>query len=109
MTEAAYHACATRPLPPPSAPPFVRENDALVAGRATYAGRPDELVDALLDIRRRAGVPVELVARSHFPLLEHAAQLDLMKLLQAQMHRDAAPGTRGDQGRPAVSVPWMTG
>ncbi len=74
-------ASATRPLPPPSPPPFVRPDDALVKGRATFAGTPDELVEALLDIRRRAGVPVELVARSHFPLLEYDAQVDLMQQL----------------------------
>ncbi len=50
-------------------------------GRATYAGTPDELVEALLDIRERAGVPVEFVARSHFPLLEYDAQVDLMQQL----------------------------
>ena len=50
-------------------------------GRATYAGTPDELVEALLDIRRRAGVPIEFVARSHFPLLDYDAQVDLMQQL----------------------------
>jgi hypothetical protein len=52
-----------------------------VKGRATFAGTPDELVEALLDIRRQAGVPLEFVARSHFPLLEYDAQLDLMEQL----------------------------
>jgi hypothetical protein len=35
----------------------------------------------MLDLRRRAGVPVEFVVRSHFPLLELDAQLDLMTQL----------------------------
>jgi probable F420-dependent oxidoreductase len=74
-------ASATRPLPPPSPPPFDRPDDALVKGRAAYAGVTDELVDALLDIRQRAGVPVEFVARSHFPFLEYEAQVELMGLL----------------------------
>jgi hypothetical protein len=74
-------ASATRPLPPPSPPPFDRPDDALVMGRATYAGTPDELVGALLDIRRLVRVPVEFVARSHFPLLEFEAQVDLMRQL----------------------------
>lgn len=74
-------ASAIRPLPPPSPPPFDRPDDALVKGRATYAGTSDELVGALLDIRKQAGVPVEFVARSHFPLLEHEAQVDLMEQL----------------------------
>ena len=74
-------ASATRPLPPPAAPAFDRPDDALVKGRATYAGTTDELVEALLDIRRLAGVPLEFVARSHFPLLAHDAQVDLMQQL----------------------------
>jgi len=74
-------ASATRPLPPPAPPPFKRPDDALVKGRATFAGTPDELVEALLDIRKQARVPLELVARSHFPLLEHDAQVDLMQQL----------------------------
>jgi len=72
-------ASATRPLPPPSAPPFGRPDDALVKGRATYAGSTDEIVQALLDLRTQAGVPLELVARSHLPLLEYDEQLALMQ------------------------------
>ena len=71
-------ASATRSLPPPAAPAFDRPIEALVQGRATFAGPPAALVEALLDIRRQAGVPVEFVARSHFPLLEYDAQVDLM-------------------------------
>ena len=74
-------ASATRPLPPSSPPPFARPDEELVKGRATYAGTPDELVEALLDIRKQAGVPVEFVARSHFPLLDYDAQVDLMRQL----------------------------
>jgi len=80
-------ASASRPLPPPSPPPFDRPDDALLKGRATYAGSPAELVDALLDIRKQVGVPLEFVARSHFPLLEYDAQVDLM----AQLAEDVAP------------------
>jgi probable F420-dependent oxidoreductase len=72
-------ASATRPLPPPFPPSFDRPDDDLVKGRSTYAGTPDELVEALLDIRTHAGVPVEFVARSYFPLLEYDAQRDLMQ------------------------------
>jgi probable F420-dependent oxidoreductase len=80
-------ASATRPLPPPAAPPFDGADEDLARGRATYAGQPDEIVEALLDIRHRAGVPVELVARSHFPLLDYGAQIDLM----AQLAEGVAP------------------
>ncbi len=72
---------ATRRLPPPSPPPFERAPEEILKGRATYAGTPDELVEALLDIREQAGVPIEFVARSHLPLLEFDAQTELMRQL----------------------------
>jgi probable F420-dependent oxidoreductase len=80
-------ASATRPLPPPAPPPPTGSNDDLVKGRATFAGTPSELVDGLLGIRKQAGVPVELVARSHFPLLEYDAQVELME----QLAHEVAP------------------
>jgi probable F420-dependent oxidoreductase len=80
-------ASATRPLPPKPPPPLTATDDELVKGRATFAGTPAELVEALLDIRRRAGVPVELVTRSHLPLLEYDAQIELMQ----QLAEDVAP------------------
>ena len=80
-------ASVSRSLPTAVPPPLTRSDEELTRGRATYAGSPDELVEALLDIRQRAGVPVELTARSHFPLLEHGAQVELM----AQLAEGAAP------------------
>jgi probable F420-dependent oxidoreductase len=74
-------ASATRPLPPPAAPPFARPDDALLKRRTTYAGTTDELVEALLDIRHRSPAPVEFVARSYLPLLEPATQVELMQQL----------------------------
>ena len=74
-------ASATRPLPAVTPPPFDRPDETLVKGRAAYAGTPDELVEALLDIRAQAGVPLEFVARSHFPLLDYEAQVELMQQL----------------------------
>lgn len=74
-------ASATRPLPPPAAPTFNRPDEALVKGRAAYAGTTDEIVERLLEIRRRAGVPVEFVARSHLPMLPFDAQVELMQEL----------------------------
>ncbi len=70
-----------RALPAATPPPLTRSDADLTRGRATFAGSADELVEALLDIRRRAGVPVELVARSHFPLLDHGAQVEVMHRL----------------------------
>ena len=70
-----------RALPPPSPPPFSGALDDLTRLRATYAGTPDQLVDELINVQKQAGVPIEFVARSHFPLLELDAQVELMELL----------------------------
>ncbi len=74
-------ASASRALPAATPPRFEGSDEALVRGRAVFAGSPDELVEPMLDIRKRAGVPVEFVARSHFPLLEYPAQVELMQQL----------------------------
>ena len=74
-------ASAARALPVATPPPFDGPDAALVKGRATVAGTTDEIVEALLQIRERAGVAVEFVARSHFPYLEYGAQLELMEQL----------------------------
>ncbi len=74
-------ASATRPLPAVTPPAFDGPEGLLTRGRATYAGTPEELVETLLGIRTRAGVPVEFVARSHFPLLDDDTQLELMQAL----------------------------
>ncbi|MBA3235137.1 MAG: LLM class flavin-dependent oxidoreductase, partial [Chloroflexi bacterium] len=58
-------ASATRPLPTSIPPQFEGSDEALLKGRPTYAGPADEIVEALLDIRKQAGVPVEFAARSH--------------------------------------------
>jgi probable F420-dependent oxidoreductase len=80
-------ASASRALPVAVPPPFTGADEDLVRGRATVAGPADDLVEALERLRRRAGVPVELVARSHFPLLELGAQIDLM----AELAEGVAP------------------
>ena len=74
-------ASATRPLPAVTPPPLDRSDEDLLKGRATYAGPPEVMVEALLDIRRQAGVPVEFAARSHFPLLDIGPQIELMEQL----------------------------
>jgi len=74
-------ASAARSGPPPAPPALVREDAELLAGRTVFAGTTDEIVESLLDIRRRAGVPVELVARSYFPTLPYEHQVDLMTAL----------------------------
>ena len=80
--EVLGHGGLGDPAAAAAAPPaFARADEALVRGRATIAGTTDELVEALLDIRKRAGVPVEFAARSYFPMLELDAQLELMQQL----------------------------
>jgi probable F420-dependent oxidoreductase len=71
-------ASAVRSLPPP-APPPAPDVETLTKGRATFAGPPEQLVESLLDVRARAGVPVELVTRAFLPLLETDVQLELMQ------------------------------
>jgi alkanesulfonate monooxygenase SsuD/methylene tetrahydromethanopterin reductase-like flavin-dependent oxidoreductase (luciferase family) len=80
-------ASATRSLPPPSPPPFIRPDEALVRDRAVLAGPAEAIVEAMLELRVRAGVPVDFVARSHLPLLGFDAQLELM----ARLAEDVAP------------------
>jgi alkanesulfonate monooxygenase SsuD/methylene tetrahydromethanopterin reductase-like flavin-dependent oxidoreductase (luciferase family) len=80
-------ASASRPLPARSPPSFDRADQTLIRGRATYAGPPDALVEALPELRPQGGAPVERGARSHLPLLDHEAQLDLM----AQLAEGVAP------------------
>jgi probable F420-dependent oxidoreductase len=74
-------ASASRPLPPPAAPPFRGPDEALLERRTVYAGTPEQLVEALHDIRRRVEVPVEFVARSYLPLLGSDEQVELMQRL----------------------------
>lgn len=80
-------ASGARGLPAVAVPPVALTDDELLHGRATCAGTPDEIVEALAHLRARAGVPVELAARSHLPMLELHEQFDLM----AQLAQDVAP------------------
>ena len=74
-------ASATRPLPAASPPPFEGDDERLLSRRTAHAGTPDELVEALLEVRNQVSVPVEFVARSHLPLLEYDAQVEVMQQL----------------------------
>lgn len=80
-------ASAVRALPAVTPPPFEGPDAALVRGRATVAGPPEAIVEGLLAIRARAGVPVEFAGRSYLPLLEYDAQLELM----AELAEGVAP------------------
>ncbi len=69
---------ATPPAVPPAPPADRRE---LITDRSTLAGPPEGIAEALLEIRERAGVPVEFVARSYFPTLPYDRQVELMQEL----------------------------
>ena len=74
-------ASATRSLPPAAPPPFDRPDESLLSRGTTHAGTPDELVEALHAVRDQVPVTVEFVARSHLPLLEYEAQVEIMEQL----------------------------
>jgi len=76
---------ATRSGPPPAAPEFTEEHHERLFGRATLVGPPDQIVSSLLDLRQAAGVPVEFVARSHFPTLGYSEQVELMQTLAEEV------------------------
>jgi probable F420-dependent oxidoreductase len=78
-------ASAIRTGPPPAAPEFTEQHRDRLFGRATIAGSAEEIVSSLLDIRQAAGVPVEFVARSYFPTLEHSDQVELMQHLAEEV------------------------
>jgi len=78
-------ASAIRTGPPPAAPKFTEQHRDRLFGRATIAGSAEEIVSSLLDIRQAAGVPVEFVARSYFPTLEHSDQVELMQHLAEEV------------------------
>lgn len=72
---------ATRSGPPPAARDMSDADRTRLLGRATVAGTTERIVDYLGDLRSRAGIDVEFVARSHFSTVPHAEQLELMHQL----------------------------
>jgi probable F420-dependent oxidoreductase len=74
-------ASATRPGPPPSPPPLTDDRRGRLFGRSTIAGTTGQIVETLLEIRRRAAMPIEFVARSYLATLEHDRQVELMQEL----------------------------
>jgi alkanesulfonate monooxygenase SsuD/methylene tetrahydromethanopterin reductase-like flavin-dependent oxidoreductase (luciferase family) len=78
-------ASADRPGPPPAAPELTEADRGALLRRATIAGSSDEMVEYLLDLREKARVPVEFVARSYFPTLDFMAQVELMQQLAEEV------------------------
>lgn len=82
---ADMEASATRPGPPPPAPELTEADRGALLRRATIAGSSDQIVEALLDLREKAGMPVEFVARSYFATLGYEAQVELMQHLAEEV------------------------
>lgn len=76
---------ATRTGPPPPAPPLAEDKADRLRTRTVFVGPPDAIVEQLLDLRDRAGVPVEFVARSYFSTLEPQPQVELMERLATEV------------------------
>ena len=76
---------AARKLPPPEPPPLDESRRDRLFGRATIAGSGEEIVAYLGEIRDRAGLEVEFVARSYFHTLDFNAQLELMQHLAEEV------------------------
>jgi probable F420-dependent oxidoreductase len=75
---------ASRPLPPPAAPPLTEERSGL-AQRNIIAGSGDEIVSELLSIRERSELPVDFAARSYLATLDFSAQVELMQQLAEEV------------------------
>jgi len=78
-------ASATRPGPPPAPPDLTEDNRRSLHKRFTIAGPSDEIVSTLLQVRERAEIEVEFVARSYFATLEYEAQVELMQQLAEEV------------------------
>ena len=78
-------ASASRPGPPPPPPELTDERRSALTSRFTLAGPTEEMVSTLLDLRERAGLPVEFAARSHFAMLEYPDQVELMQQLAEEV------------------------
>lgn len=82
---ADMEASATRTGPPPPAPELTEGDRGALLQRATIAGSSDQIVETLLDLRERAGMQVEFVARSFFATLHYEAQVELLQQLAEEV------------------------
>jgi probable F420-dependent oxidoreductase len=69
----------------PQPPPLTSDMEQRLRSRSVFVGPPEEIVAALREIRDRAGVPVEFVARSFFHTLETPRQIELMDRLATEV------------------------
>jgi alkanesulfonate monooxygenase SsuD/methylene tetrahydromethanopterin reductase-like flavin-dependent oxidoreductase (luciferase family) len=82
---ADMEASATRPGPPPPAPPFDESKRDRLYGRSTLAGTGEQIVSQLHEIREEAGLEVEFAARSYFHTLDYDDQVELMQRLAEEV------------------------
>ncbi len=82
---ADMEASASRPGPPPPPPDLTDEMRGKLTGRFTLAGPTEGMVSTLLDLREKAGLPIEFAARSHFAMLEYQDQVELMQQLAEEV------------------------
>lgn len=78
-------ASATRPGPPPPAPPFDETKRERLYGRSTVAGTGEQIVTYLNETREAAGLEVEFAARSYFHTLDYDDQVELMEQLAEEV------------------------
>ncbi|MEX0796360.1 MAG: LLM class flavin-dependent oxidoreductase [Acidimicrobiia bacterium] len=78
-------ASASRPGPPPEAPPPTDRVREILEGRATFAGTPQQIVEQLNQVGEKANIGVEFVARSYFPTMVYEEQLELMSRLATEV------------------------
>ncbi|MGF1617349.1 MAG: LLM class flavin-dependent oxidoreductase [Acidimicrobiia bacterium] len=80
-------ASASRSGPSPEPPPPSERAREILAGRATFAGTSEQIVDQLHQVRDTASVEVEFVARSYFPTMGYEQQSELMERLATDVAR----------------------
>ena len=76
---------ATRSGSIPAAPLLTPGRREDLKTRATYVGPSDWIVEQLGDLRRRAGVPIEFIARSYLHTLPLGSQRALMQRLATEV------------------------
>ena len=76
---------ATRSGPIPNPPEFDPAKRDTLKSRSILVATPDEIVNRLLELREQSGVDTRFVARSFFPSMDHAQQLELMERLATEV------------------------
>lgn len=79
MEESASRSGAL-PQPPPISPEAEEK-----LRKATLLGSGADIAERIAEIRARAGVEVDIVARSYFPTLTYAAQVEVMEQLAEEV------------------------